>query len=140
MKVQPALALGLVQAVIVLGVSFGLRLSPEQSGAILAVIAALTALLTRSYVSSPATAEILAKGTLKTQASPRQMDKAAEVLGVPTTLVQEAVKFAAQGLLPATWASLIVGTDYSALVKAVEAARRRAPSQDETNAKATGGL
>jgi len=47
---EPALVLGVVQAVIALAVSFGLGLSADQIGAILAVSAALLALATRSQV------------------------------------------------------------------------------------------
>ena len=48
---EPAMVLALVQAVIVLGVAFGLRLSPEQTGAILALTAVVLGLVTRSQVS-----------------------------------------------------------------------------------------
>ena len=42
---------GLVQTGIALGVSFGLHMSPEQVGAIVAFTAALLAFLTRSSVT-----------------------------------------------------------------------------------------
>jgi hypothetical protein len=45
------MVLALVQAVIVLAVSFGLSLTPEQTGAILAVTAVLLGLITRSRVT-----------------------------------------------------------------------------------------
>ena len=48
---EPALTMGLVQAGIILAVSFGLKLSPEQTGAILAFSAALLAWVTRSQVT-----------------------------------------------------------------------------------------
>jgi len=48
---EPAMVLALIQCVLVLGVSFGLRLSPEQTGAILALTAVVLGLLTRSQVS-----------------------------------------------------------------------------------------
>jgi len=48
---EPAMILALVQCVIVLAVSFGLRLSPEQTGAILALTAVVLGLWTRSQVS-----------------------------------------------------------------------------------------
>jgi hypothetical protein len=48
---EPALVGGLVQAVIVLGVSFGLELTPEQQGAILGLTAILVALLVRQRVT-----------------------------------------------------------------------------------------
>ena len=48
---EPAMVLALVQAVIVLAVSFGLRLSPEQTGAILTLTAVVLGLVTRSRVA-----------------------------------------------------------------------------------------
>jgi uncharacterized protein (DUF697 family) len=45
------MVLAFVQAVIVLGVSFGLQLTPEQTGAILALTAVVLGLWTRSRVS-----------------------------------------------------------------------------------------
>ena len=48
---EPAMVLAFVQAVIVLLVSFGLRLTPEQTGAILAVTAVALGLLTRTKVT-----------------------------------------------------------------------------------------
>jgi hypothetical protein len=48
---EPAMVLAFVQAVIVLAVSFGLQLSPEQTGAILALTAVVLGLWTRSKVS-----------------------------------------------------------------------------------------
>lgn len=48
---EPAMVLALVQAVIVLGVSFGLRLTPEQTAAILALTAVVLGLLTRTQVT-----------------------------------------------------------------------------------------
>ena len=48
---EPAMILAFVQCVIVLAVSFGLRLSPEQTGAILALTAVVLGLWTRSQVS-----------------------------------------------------------------------------------------
>ena len=50
---EPAMVLALVQTVIVLAVSFGLSLTPEQTGAILAVTAVVLGLLTRTQVYSP---------------------------------------------------------------------------------------
>jgi hypothetical protein len=52
---EPAVLVGLVQAVLALAVSFGLDLTPEQVGAIMAVTSALLALLVRQAVVSPAT-------------------------------------------------------------------------------------
>jgi hypothetical protein len=48
---EPALFYGLVQAILVLVVTFGLRLPPEQTGGILAVTAIIVAILTRQKVS-----------------------------------------------------------------------------------------
>lgn len=48
---EPAMVLALVQAVIVLGVSFGLQLSSDQTAAILAVTAVVLGLITRSRVT-----------------------------------------------------------------------------------------
>lgn len=48
---EPAMVLAFVQCVIVLGVSFGLQLTPEQTGAILALTAVVLGLITRSQVS-----------------------------------------------------------------------------------------
>lgn len=48
---EPAMVLALVQAVIVLAVSFGLRLTPEQTGGILTLTAIVLGLITRSQVS-----------------------------------------------------------------------------------------
>ncbi len=48
---EPAMVLAFVQAVIVLAVSFGLQLTPEQTGAILALTAVVLGLWTRSKVT-----------------------------------------------------------------------------------------
>ena len=48
---EPAMVLAFVQAVIVLAVSFGLQLSPEQTAAILALTAVGLGLITRSQVT-----------------------------------------------------------------------------------------
>ena len=48
---EPAMVLALVQALIVLGVSFGLQLSSDQTAAILAVTAVVLGLITRSQVT-----------------------------------------------------------------------------------------
>jgi Na+/H+ antiporter NhaB len=45
------MVLALVQTALVLAVSFGLKLSPEQTGAILALTAVVLGLITRSQVS-----------------------------------------------------------------------------------------
>lgn len=48
---EPAMTLAVVQAIIVLAVSFGLELSTEQTAAILATTAAVLGWITRSKVS-----------------------------------------------------------------------------------------
>lgn len=48
---EPAMLLALVQAVIVLAVTFGLRLTTEQTGAILTVTALVLGLITRTRVT-----------------------------------------------------------------------------------------
>jgi hypothetical protein len=54
---EPAAILGALQAVIALALSFGLELSTEQVGAILAATAAVLGLVTRSRVSPVPTDE-----------------------------------------------------------------------------------
>lgn len=49
-KEEPALVLGLMQACIVLGVSFGLSLSAEQTAAVLSVTAIILSIVTRQTV------------------------------------------------------------------------------------------
>ena len=51
---EPAMIVALVQAVLVLAVVFGLKLAPEQSAAILAVVAVVLGLITRSQVTPAA--------------------------------------------------------------------------------------
>lgn len=48
---EPALLLGLVQAALALLLAFGLDLSPEQQGTILALTAAVLAVVTRQQVT-----------------------------------------------------------------------------------------
>lgn len=48
---EPAMIVALVQAIIVLAISFGLQMTPEQQGAILAITAVVLGLITRSQVS-----------------------------------------------------------------------------------------
>ena len=48
---EPALVTGLVAATIALGVSFGLELSGEQTGAIMALVVAILAFVTRQQVT-----------------------------------------------------------------------------------------
>lgn len=56
-KREPALIIGLVQAIIALAVAFGFELSSEQVGAVLALTAAGLAVVTRQSVYAPATVE-----------------------------------------------------------------------------------
>lgn len=51
MQSEPALILGVVQAVIALAISFGLHLTPAQVGAITALAAAISAFIVRAHVS-----------------------------------------------------------------------------------------
>lgn len=48
---EPALILGIVGAVIALAVGFGLNISDEQTGLIMAAVVALLSVVTRSQVS-----------------------------------------------------------------------------------------
>lgn len=52
---EPAMVVAFVGAVITLLVAFGLNLTDQQIGAIIAVVTLLLGLITRSQVSSPAT-------------------------------------------------------------------------------------
>ena len=54
---EPALILGVLQAVLALCAAFALPLSGNQVGAVMAVASALVAVLVRSQVYSPATVE-----------------------------------------------------------------------------------
>lgn len=48
---EPALWLGLVNALLAVGVGFGLNITPEQVGLINAAVAAVLSVITRSQVS-----------------------------------------------------------------------------------------
>lgn len=48
---EPALVLGLIQAVIALAIGFGLDISPEQFGLIMAAAAAAAAVIVRQQVT-----------------------------------------------------------------------------------------
>lgn len=56
-KREPAMILAAIQAAIALFVAFGIELSGEQTGAILAISAAILGLVTRQSVYAPATVE-----------------------------------------------------------------------------------
>jgi len=58
-KREPALIIGAAQAIIALAVAFGFELSNEQTGALLAVTAAVLAVCTRQSVYAPATVETM---------------------------------------------------------------------------------
>jgi len=60
---EPTMVLALVQAVIVLGISFGLSLTVEQTAAILAITAVVLGLITRSVVT-PVGSPALPVGTV----------------------------------------------------------------------------
>lgn len=57
MRTEPALILGALQSAMALAVSFGLSLTPEQIGAILALSAAVLAIVTRQLVTPNAKLE-----------------------------------------------------------------------------------
>ena len=60
---EPAAILGLLDALVVLGAAFGLKLSGQQVGAIAGFVTAVQVLATRKVVTSPATtAEIEYQG------------------------------------------------------------------------------
>ena len=59
-KNEPAIVAALVQAVLGLAVAFGLELTDEQMGAIMAVSAAVLGLFVRQSVYSPASFDMLA--------------------------------------------------------------------------------
>ena len=50
-KGEPALFTGLIGALIALGVAFGLKFTPEQVGAVMAIVSAGLAFVTRSQVT-----------------------------------------------------------------------------------------
>lgn len=54
---EPALILGAIQTALALAVAFGLDLSAEQTGAILAASAAILAVITRTQVTPVAAGE-----------------------------------------------------------------------------------
>ena len=51
MKTEPAMIMAAIQAVIALAVSFGLGLTNEQVGGLLALSAAILGIITRQHVS-----------------------------------------------------------------------------------------
>lgn len=84
LKNEPALILGLVGAVISLGLAFGVSLSDEQVGGIMAVVVALLAIITRSQVTpTRSVAAEVVKGQVVTGA-------AVPPAGEPAAVVPEA--------------------------------------------------
>lgn len=63
-RTEPVLVTGVVQAALVLAASFGLNLSPEQTGAILAATTALLAFVARSKVIPVSKASVPEPGVL----------------------------------------------------------------------------
>lgn len=59
---EPTMIVAVVQAFIALIVSFGIHLSSEQVGAIMALTSAILGLVVRSQVHSPAAVEALKAG------------------------------------------------------------------------------
>jgi hypothetical protein len=59
---EPALFAGLINAILALAVTFGAHLTPEQTGAILAVVNIALALIVRQSVT-PTGAPVLSTGT-----------------------------------------------------------------------------
>lgn len=49
---EPALIIGAIQALVALGIGFGLHVTPEQFGLIMAAVGAILAVLTRSQTTS----------------------------------------------------------------------------------------
>lgn len=68
-KAQPILVTTLVQTILILVVSFGLKVSPEQTAAIIAVTGALLAIVAASG-STPVSAPTLPSGSVVTVTTP----------------------------------------------------------------------
>lgn len=71
MKNEPALLIGLLEAALALAVSFGLDLTPEQTGAVLAALVALGTLLTRQTVYGPKSVDAVMDGHAVIEAAER---------------------------------------------------------------------
>jgi hypothetical protein len=69
-KSEPAAILGAVQAIVALVVAFGLSLSPEQIGSIMAAVAAVVAVVVRSQVSPAASVLVDPTPTASQPAAP----------------------------------------------------------------------
>jgi len=54
-KTEPVLITGLIEALIVLAVAFGVGLTAEQTGAIMAVVAIVTSLVARAFTTPTST-------------------------------------------------------------------------------------
>jgi len=85
---EPALVLGLAGAVIALAVSFGADLSTEQTGTILAAVAAVLSLVVRSQVTPNVSvvARLADSGPVAGPASWVTTDAPVAVLAVPTVV------------------------------------------------------
>lgn len=61
---EPALIIGAIQAVVALGIGFGLHVTPEQFGLIMATVTAILAVLVRSQTTStPAVNDLIHTAT-----------------------------------------------------------------------------
>lgn len=65
---EPALIIGAIQAVIALAIGFGLHVTPEQFGLIMAAVAAIMAVVVRTQVTSENTVNALIKEAVKSPA------------------------------------------------------------------------
>ncbi len=127
-KRQPALILGFIQALLVVAISFGLQLTLEQTGAILTALAALTALITKTQVTSPYSAEVLARGVKSANPSNAARNKASQILGVsvPPQVFSPQLRAAAelvQHLLPAPAQEIFDRVGVIGLEFAIQSAR-----------------
>jgi hypothetical protein len=76
MNNEPAVIVGLVQAGLALAVSFGLGLTVEQLGAIVAVVAAASAVLLRQRVSPVGAGSVLAAPAIGSAPQPSELQEA----------------------------------------------------------------
>lgn len=63
-KAEPTMILAVVSAGLALGMGFGVNITPQQMGLIMAFAAAVLGLINRSQVTSPATLQTMTPGTL----------------------------------------------------------------------------
>ena len=71
---EPALILGLIQAVIAVAVGFGLNVSPEQVGLIMALSAAVAAVIVRQNVYTSETVQKMQVDLANKLAPPEPVD------------------------------------------------------------------